>query len=84
MGWTVDTIKPSVDLIFRSLDVDYEIIHPESISPRILINHQGVIPVEAKEVVSKLFPENVSIEFHNVRFPSPKNVIKKKKGKVIQ
>ena len=65
MGWSVDIVKPTLDLIFDSLDMRYTITHPQALSPRVFINHDGDMPVEAKQAIATLFPDFVSVEFFN-------------------
>jgi len=80
MGWSIDVIEPAIDLIFRSLGVSYQLNRPDALSPRVFINHDGEIPVEAKQSITSLFPETVRVDFFNVHIPG---VIVKRTGRRI-
>lgn len=77
MGWSLDTIKPMVDQIFKGMKMDYDIIHPSSVEPRVYIKHNGVLPVEAKGLITALFPDFVAVEFYNMRFSKMPEVVTK-------
>lgn len=81
MGWSVDTVAPAVDFIFRSLGIAYQMSRPDALSPRVFINHDGELPVEAKQAITALFPETVRVDFLNTHIPG---VTFAKKGQRIE
>ena len=77
MGWSLDTIRPMVDQVFKEMKMQYDMIHPSSVEPRVYIKHNGVLPAEAKGLITALFPDFVAVEFHNMRFTKMQEVVTK-------
>ena len=77
MGWSLDTIRPMVDKVFKDMKMDYDMIHPSSVEPRVYIKHSGVLPPEAKGLITALFPDFVAVEFYNTRFTKMQEVVTK-------
>ena len=63
MAWSIDVVKPQVDAIFESIGKDYTMTHPNAMSPRVFIQHEGELDVETKRLIVALFPENVYVDF---------------------
>lgn len=77
MGWSLDTIKPMVDQVFKEMKMNYDMIHPSSVEPRVYIKHSGVLPPEAKGLITALFPDFVAVEFYNMRVTKMQEVVTK-------
>jgi len=77
MGWSLDTIRPMVDEIFKGINMKYDMIHPSSVEPRVYIQHQGEITSETKRLITALFPDFVAVEFYNVKFSKMPEVVTK-------
>ena len=77
MGWSLDTIKPMIDKVFKDMNMQYDMIHPSSVEPRVYIKHSGVLPAEAKGLITALFPDFVAVEFYNMRFTKMPEVVTK-------
>lgn len=69
MGWSVDTVKPELDIIFTSLGIRYKIDHPDSMSPQVYIQYEGELPVTVMKAIIQKFPELVYVGFTKTKFP---------------
>jgi len=70
MGWSIENIRPQVDALFANEGKRYAMQHPNALSPRVYIQHEGEISTEAKFALTSLFPEMVYIDFFpNMTFP---------------
>ncbi len=63
MGWSIENIKPQLDVIFAGEGKRYSIQHPNALSPRVYLQHEGEITTDAQHSISALFPEFVYIDF---------------------
>lgn len=65
MGWSVDTVRPELNKIFKEADRRYRITHPQSAHVGVIIQHLGKedLPVRFKKQIANLFPEFVYIDF---------------------
>ena len=65
MGWSIDTVRPELNKIFKEADRKYRITHPQEIHPGVVIEHLGNkdLPVRFKRQIAELFPELVYIQF---------------------
>lgn len=65
MGWSIDTIRPELDKVFREAERQYRITHPQQPHQGVIIEHLGDkdLPVRFKRQIAKLFPEFVYIDF---------------------
>ena len=69
MAWSLATIVPELDLIFAQEEKKYRIQHPNALSPRIFIQHEGNIEKKVINTIVGLFPEGVYVDFFpNVTF----------------
>lgn len=68
MGWSVDNVRPQLDVLFKG--TRYNIQHPNALSPRVFLQHEGELSLEMKDSIIRLFPEFVYIDFFpNMSFP---------------
>ena len=63
MGWSIENIRPQLDVIFEKEGLRYSMQHPNSMSPRVYIQHEGQVSTETKHTITELFPETVYIDF---------------------
>ena len=65
MGWSIDTIQPELNKIFRDANRKYRITHPQQPSEGVVIEHLGDkdLPVRFKRQIADLFPDFVYIDF---------------------
>lgn len=70
MGWSLDTIRPDLDTIFKNLGGKYEIQHPDSTYPSVFITYEADMPMFIKKHISNLFPDFVYLEFQRITFPA--------------
>ncbi len=65
MGWSIDTVRPELNKIFREAGRKYRITHPQEIHPGVVIEHLGNndLPVRFKRQIADLFPDFVYIQF---------------------
>ena len=63
MGWSIENLRPQLDVIFAEENKRYTMQHPNALSPRVYIQHEGELSTETKFNVTGLFPENVYIDF---------------------
>ena len=63
MGWSIDNVKLQIDSIFKKEKKRYKIYHPNAMSPRVYIQHEGEISLDAKNAIASLFPEMVYIDY---------------------
>lgn len=71
MGWSVDLVRSDLDTIFSGMERQYDITHPETSSPTIMIRHEDdMLPKGVLVSIVKLFPEFVYLHFMpNQTFP---------------
>lgn len=79
MGWSVDLVRPDLDALFKGMEREYDITHPETSSPTIMIRHQGdILPIGVVRIIAKLFPEFVYLHFiPNSVFPVGESMAEK-------
>ena len=63
MGWSIENVRPQMDVIFSNEGKKYKMNHPNAMSPRVYIQHEGEISTEVKDTIVSLFPEMVYIDF---------------------
>lgn len=65
MGWSIDTVRPELNKIFKEADRKYRITHPQQPHLGVIIEHLGDkdLPVRFKKQIAELFPEPVYIDF---------------------
>lgn len=65
MGWSVDTVRPELNKIFKAADRKYRITHPQQAHLGVIVEHLGDkdLPVRFKRQVVELFPEAVYVDF---------------------
>jgi hypothetical protein len=72
MGWSIDLVKDEISAIFRNLDTNYEIQHPDSNYPAIYLTYDKDIPLGVMKYIATLFPDDVYIYFMKSTFPVEK------------
>ncbi len=79
MGWSIDLIRKELDSIFTNMEREYDITHPGSSTPTILIRFEGDMPpVGVVKAITALFPEFVYIDFvPNSTFPLGSSIVEK-------
>ena len=65
MGWSIDTVRPELNKIFKEADRKYRITHPQQAHQGVIIDHLGDkdLHVRFKRQIAELFPESVYIDF---------------------
>jgi len=63
MGWSIDNIRPQIDVIFDAENKRYSMQHPNALSPRVYIQHEGELSTETTSSITNLFPEFVYVDF---------------------
>ncbi len=65
MGWSIDTVRPELNKIFKEASRKYRITHPQQAHLGVVIEHLGNrdLPVRFKMRIAELFPEAVYIDF---------------------
>lgn len=63
MGWSIENLRPQIDVIFANESKRYSMQHPNALSPRVFIQHEGEISADTKYTITSLFPEMVYIDF---------------------
>ena len=63
MGWSIENLRPQLDSIFQNEGKRYSMQHPNALSPRVYLQHEGEISTEIKHSIVSLFPEFVYIDF---------------------
>ena len=63
MGWSIENIKPQLNVIFGGEGKRYRMQHPNALSPRVYIQHEEEISTEVKDTIVALFPEFVYVDF---------------------
>lgn len=65
MGWSIDTVRPELNKIFKAAGRQYRITHPQQAHLGVVIEHLGDkdLPVRFKIQIAMLFPEAVYIDF---------------------
>ena len=82
MGWSIENIRPQLDSIFENEGKRYSMQHPNALSPRVYLQHEGEILTETKHSIVALFPEFVYIDFFpNMSFGDEPIRIKPLKGR---
>ena len=66
MGWTIETIRPELDTLFKVMKMKYTIDHPDAMSPRVHITYDGDLPIKTMEYIVKLFPDFVYVNFMRI------------------
>ena len=79
MGWSVDLVRPDLDTIFTGMERQYDITHPETSSPTMMIRFEGNLPpIGVLQSITKLFPEFVYLHFMpNQVFPVGQSIATK-------
>jgi len=79
MGWSIDLIRPDLDVIFKNMERQYDITHPETSSPTMMVRFEGdMLPKGVLISIVKLFPEFVYIHFMpNQTFPVGESIAEK-------
>jgi len=79
MGWSIDLVRKDLDSIFANMGVEYDITHPGSSTPTVLLRFEGDMPPPGvvKSMVA-LFPEFVYVDFlPNSTFPIGSSIAEK-------
>lgn len=65
MGWSIDTVRPELNKIFKEAGRKYRITHPQSAHQGVVIEYLGNDDVSPrfKKRLAELFPEFVYIDF---------------------
>ncbi len=65
MGWSIDTVRPELNKIFKEAGRKYRITHPQQAHLGVIVEHLGNrdLPVRFKMRIAELFPEAVYIDF---------------------
>lgn len=65
MGWSIDTVRPELNRIFKAAGRKYRITHPQQPHLGVIVEHLGDkdLPVRFKRQVVELFPEDVYVDF---------------------
>lgn len=63
MGWSIENVRPQLNAIFAKEGKRYSIQHPDALSPRVYLQHEGKISTDTKWRISSLFPAEVYIDF---------------------
>jgi len=65
VGWSIDTVRPQLDSIFKEAGRKYRITHPQQAHLGVVIEHLGDkdLHVRFKKQIARLFPEPVYIDF---------------------
>lgn len=65
MGWSIDTVRPELNKIFKEAERKYRITHPQQPHQGVIIEHLGdkELPVRFKLRIAELFPDFVYIDF---------------------
>ena len=72
MGWSIDIVRGELDKIFKNLEADYEIQHPDSNYPTIYFICNKELPPGLMKHIAGLFPDDVYIYFQTSSFPVEK------------
>ena len=82
MGWSIENVRPQTDSIFENEGKRYTMQHPNALSPRVYLQHEGELSIETKAMIASLFPEFVYIDFFpNMLFTSEPVKLKILKGR---
>ena len=65
MGWSIDTVRPELNRIFKEAGRKYRITHPQAPHVGVVIEHLGDkdLPVVFKRQIARIFPDFVYIDF---------------------
>ena len=79
MGWSIDLVRKDLDSIFANMGREYDITHPGSSTPTIMIRHEGDIPpAGVVKAIIALFPEFVYVDFvPSSHFPLGSSIVEK-------
>ncbi len=84
MGWSIDNVRDQLNSLFQNEGKRYRIQHPNALSPRVYLQHEGEISTETKYSISSLFPEYVYIDFFpNMSFGDEPITLKPIRGRRI-
>ena len=84
MGWSIENVRPQLDVIFDGENKRYTMQHPNALSPRVYLQHEGEISTETKHLIASLFPEFVYVDFFpNMSFANEPVKIKPLKGRRV-
>jgi hypothetical protein len=85
MGWSIENIRPQMDSIFKAEGKAYRMNHPNALSPRVYLQHEGKLSQESKDKIVSLFPEFVYVDFFpNLEFGEDSVKFKQLKGRKIE
>ena len=79
MGWSIENVRPQLDAIFANEGKRYSIQHPQAMSPRVYLQHEGTVSDDTKWLITSLFPDEVYVDFFpNIIFgDEPAKLVKK-------
>ena len=65
MGWSVDTVRPGLNKVFKEAGTRYRITHPQSAHVGVVIEYLGDedLPTSFKRRLVELFPDFVYVDF---------------------
>jgi len=75
MGWSIETLRPKLDLIFNRLNIQYDVYHVTDVYPRVSITYEGDLPPVVIDHIVKLFPDNVYVDIKKSAFPVEKQEV---------
>ena len=85
MGWSIENIRPQMDSIFKAEEKGYRMNHPNALSPRVYMQHQGELSQDTKDKIVSLFPEFVYVDFFpNLEFGDDSVKSKPLKGRKVE
>jgi len=72
MGWSIALVKPKLDELFENLEMRYDILHPDSMSPMIYITYDESVelPANILDKIIRYFPDFVYVDIKPMHFPS--------------
>lgn len=74
MGWSIDLVRGKLDKVFKNLDANYEIQHPDTNYPTIYLTYDKDLPLQVMKYIATLFPDDVYIYFQMSTFPVEKQL----------
>jgi hypothetical protein len=63
MAWSLAEIAPRVDTMFSLEGKKYRLLQPSSMTPRVIIQHEGELSQDSIGIITALFPEGVRVDF---------------------
>ncbi len=65
MGWSIETVLPELNKIFKEAGRKYRITHPQQAHQGVIIEHLGDkdLAIRFKRQIAELFPDFVYIDF---------------------